>query len=41
MDTRSHARKMLDALNALIEGRATAGDLDVVRTAINDRTSDQ
>jgi len=38
MDTRSHARKMLEALDALIEGRATDGDIDVVRQSINDRT---
>jgi hypothetical protein len=39
-DGRSHARKMLDAINALIEGRATAGDLDVVRTSTGDRATD-
>jgi hypothetical protein len=36
-DGRSHARKMLDALNAILEGRALAGDLDLVRTAFGDR----
>jgi hypothetical protein len=32
MDTRSHARRMLDSINAILEGRATDGDLDVMRT---------
>lgn len=32
-DTRSHARRMLDSINALLEGRATAGDLDLVRAS--------
>jgi len=35
MDTRSHARRMLDAINAMLEGRATDGDIDVVRTSTN------
>jgi hypothetical protein len=39
MDTRSHARKMYEALNALVEGRATDGDIDVVRTIIGDRST--
>ena len=38
MDTRSHSRKMLDAIQSMIEGRATAGDLDVIRTTYGDRT---
>jgi hypothetical protein len=33
-DGRSHARRMLDAINAMLEDRATSGDLDVVRTAV-------
>jgi len=37
-DTRSHARKMLDALNALLEGRASDGDVAVVSSSINDRS---
>jgi hypothetical protein len=41
MDTRSHARKMLDALNALIEGRATDGDIDVVRTSVATSSGDR
>jgi hypothetical protein len=36
-DARSHARKMLDAINAILEGRATDGDLDTVRTSSGDR----
>jgi hypothetical protein len=36
-DGRSHARKMLDAINAILEGRATAGDLDTVRIATDGR----
>jgi hypothetical protein len=32
MDTRSHARRMLDAIDAILENRASDGDLDVVRT---------
>lgn len=35
-DARSHARKMLDAINATLEGRATDGDLDVIRTQHGD-----
>lgn len=35
-DGRSHARRMLDAINALLEGRASSGDLDVVRVAYRD-----
>lgn len=40
MDTRSHARRMLDAINAMLEERATDGDVDVVRTAIGGRSTD-
>lgn len=29
-DGRSHARKMLDAIDALLEGRATSGQIDLV-----------
>jgi len=36
-DGRSHARKMLDAIEAVVEGRATANDLDLVRGQFNDR----
>jgi hypothetical protein len=39
-DGRSHARKMLDAINAMLEGRATGGDLDVVRVAHGDRVTE-
>lgn len=37
-DGRTHARKVLDSLNAVIEGRATDEDLDTVATAIGDRS---
>jgi hypothetical protein len=40
MDTRSHARVMLDGLNALLEGRASDGDIDVVRTTLGDHTTE-
>jgi hypothetical protein len=40
MDTRSHARRMLDAINAMLEGRATGGDLDVIKTSIGDRATE-
>ena len=36
-DGRSHARKMLDAIEAALEGRATGGDLDIVRTQLGDQ----
>jgi hypothetical protein len=39
-DARSHARKMLDAINAMLEGRATDGDLDVIRVANGDRVTE-
>jgi len=39
-DTRTHARTMLDAINAMIEGRASDGDLDVVRTSIGGRDTE-
>lgn len=39
-DGRSHARRMLAAIEAMMEGRATDGDLDVVRTSIGDRATD-
>lgn len=32
-DSRSHARVMLDAIEALLENRATTGDLDVIRAS--------
>ena len=37
-DARSHARKVLEALEATIEGRATSGDLDVIETTFGDRS---
>lgn len=37
-DGRSHARKVLAALDALIEQRATAGDVDLVSAALGDKT---
>jgi hypothetical protein len=33
-DGRSHARIMLDAIEAMMEGRATDGDIDVVKTVV-------
>lgn len=39
-DGRSHARRMLDAINAIMEGRAGSGDLDVVKAAFGDRGTD-
>lgn len=39
-DGRSHARKMLDGINAILEGRATTGDLDVVRVGLGDRQTE-
>lgn len=36
-DSRSHARIMLDAIEALMESRASAGDLDLVMGAFADR----
>lgn len=36
-DARSHARKMLDAIEAMLEGRASRGDIDLVTSAIGDR----
>lgn len=36
-DGRSHARKVLDAIDALIERRATAGDVDLVSVASGDK----
>jgi hypothetical protein len=37
-DGRSHARKMLEALEALLENRATSADLDMIRGTYADRT---
>jgi len=36
-DGRSHARIMLDAIEALLESRASSGDLDLVMGAFSDR----
>lgn len=36
-DGRSHARKMLDAVEAALEGSATASQLDVVEWEVNNR----
>lgn len=36
-DGRSHARKVLEALQALIEQRAVSGDLDLVQAAVGDK----
>lgn len=37
LDGRSHARRVLDAIEAAIEGRAADGDLDLVRTQLGDQ----
>ena len=39
-DLSSHARKMLDAIEAALESRATAGQLDLVKSQIGDRAVD-
>jgi hypothetical protein len=39
-DGRSHARRMLDAISAALEGRASDGDLDLVRTAAGERSAE-
>lgn len=36
-DARTHARKMLDAIEAVLEGRGTRGDLDLVSAVIGDK----
>jgi hypothetical protein len=40
LDTRSHARKMLDAIEALLEKRATTEQLGIMRAAFGDRSTD-
>lgn len=37
-DGRSHARVMLEAIDAILEGQATTGQLDLVSTAHNNRS---
>ena len=39
-DGRSHARRMLAAIEAMLEGRATDGDLDVIKTSVGGRQTD-
>ncbi len=39
-DGRSRARRILEAIDAMIEERATDGDLDVVKTAIGARVTE-
>lgn len=39
-DGRTHARRMLDAIEATLEGRGTGGDLDVIRTTLGDQTAE-
>lgn len=39
-DGRTHARKMLDAIEAMMEARGTGGDLDLVRTTLGDQTAE-
>lgn len=38
LDNRSHAQKMLDAIEAALEGRATAGDIDILSGALGSRS---
>jgi hypothetical protein len=38
-DGRSHARRMLDAIDALLEGRATNDELHLVESSLGDMTS--
>jgi len=40
-DGRSHARKMLDAIDAMLEGRATSDQLDLVSTDFDARKTDR
>lgn len=37
LDGRSHARRMLDAIEAVLENRAADGDLDLVRSQLGER----
>jgi len=39
IDLRGHAKKVLDALEACIEGRATQADIDVVRVVVGNDVS--
>jgi hypothetical protein len=39
-DGRSHARRMLDAIEATLEGRGSEGELDLVRSQLGDRTAE-
>jgi len=39
LDERSHARKMLDAIEATLEGRATQEQLDIVQVRVGDLTT--
>jgi hypothetical protein len=39
-DGRTHARKILDAIEAMMEARGTGGDLDLVRTTLGDQTAE-
>ena len=40
-DGRSHARIMLDALEAILEGRATDGDIDTIRASYGEVTTER
>lgn len=40
-DGRTHARKMLDAIEACLEGRATAQELDLLKAQFRDRSMDR
>lgn len=40
-DTLGHARRMLTAIEATLEGRATADELDLVRSAIGDSSAER
>ena len=37
-DARTHARKMLDAIESVLEGRATATDIDLVTAVVGDKS---
>lgn len=39
-DARTHARRMLDAVEAMMEARGTGGDLDLVRTTLGDQSAE-
>jgi len=38
-DNRSHARKMLEAIEAILEGKATAGQINIIQTDFRERST--